>query len=160
MGLSMFSEIKNIVEARKRVCHLLETLKDSFLLSEGSSGGYAKMHDVVRDVAIYIASEGKHVFMVSHDVNSEEFPRRTSYEPYSHMSIVTKGFNDLPKPIFCPRLEFLMLKFIEKPNKLQHDYFIGMSKLNVLTLRRDRYKDSIFLFPHRFRGCQICGRYL
>ncbi|XP_006357685.2 probable disease resistance protein At1g61300 [Solanum tuberosum] len=147
MGLSMFSKIKNFVEARKRVCHLLETLKDRFLLSEGSSGDYVKLHDVIRDVAIYIASEGKHVFMVSHDVNSEEFPRRTSYEPYSHMSIVTKGFNDLPKPIFCPRLEFLMLKFIEKPNKLQHDYFIGMSKLNVLTLRRDRYKDSIFSFP-------------
>lgn len=81
MGLGMFSETKNLEEARKRVCHLLETLKDRFLLSEVSSGGYVKMHDVVRDVAIQIASEGKHVFMVSHDVNSKEFPKRTSYEP-------------------------------------------------------------------------------
>ncbi|XP_059296422.1 probable disease resistance protein At4g27220 [Lycium ferocissimum] len=145
MGLGIFSEIKNLEEARKRVCHLLETLKDRFLLSEGYTDVYVKMHDVVRDVAVYIASEGKHVFMVNHDVNSEEFPRRTSYEPYSHMSIVAKGFDELPKPISCPRLEFLMLKFSQRPFELPDDFFVGMNKLNVLSL--SGYKDSILSFP-------------
>ncbi|KAK4710040.1 hypothetical protein R3W88_004553 [Solanum pinnatisectum] len=131
MGLGIFSEIENLEEARKRVCYLLETLKDHFLLSQGSGKNYVKMHDVVRDVAIYIASEGRHVFMVSHSVNSEEFPRRTSCESYSHMSIVAQKIDDLPKPIFFPILEMI--------------FFVGMNKLNVLSL--SGYEDSILPFP-------------
>ncbi|WMV30012.1 hypothetical protein MTR67_023397 [Solanum verrucosum] len=68
------------------------------------------MHDVVRDVAIYIASEGNNIFMVSHDVNSEEFLRKDSYEQYSHMSIVANKFDEHPSPIFCPKQKLLMLK--------------------------------------------------
>ncbi|KAH0724879.1 hypothetical protein KY284_000744 [Solanum tuberosum] len=63
MGLGIFSEIESIEHARNRMCLLLETLKDSFLLSQGSNKNYNKMPDVVRDVAIYIASEFKHIFM-------------------------------------------------------------------------------------------------
>ncbi|XP_049369393.1 disease resistance protein At4g27190-like [Solanum verrucosum] len=66
MGLGIFSEIESIEHARNRMCLLLETLKDRFLLSQGSNRNYVKMPDVVRDVAIYIASECKHIFMVSH----------------------------------------------------------------------------------------------
>ncbi|WMV08363.1 hypothetical protein MTR67_001748 [Solanum verrucosum] len=70
MGLDIFSGIKNIQGTRNRVCLLLEILKDCFLLSQGSDKNHVKMHDVVRDVAISIASEGEHKFMVSHDINS------------------------------------------------------------------------------------------
>ncbi|KAK4377636.1 hypothetical protein RND71_003932 [Anisodus tanguticus] len=62
------------------------------------------MHDVVHDVAISVVFVGKRVFMVSHDVNSKEFPR-TSYKQYTHISFVAKRFDELPKAIFCPRLE-------------------------------------------------------
>ncbi|XP_049396974.1 disease resistance protein UNI-like [Solanum stenotomum] len=62
-GLGIFSSIKNIQGARNRVCLLLEILKDCFLLSQGSDKNHVKMHDVVRDVAISIASEGEHNFM-------------------------------------------------------------------------------------------------
>ncbi|KAK4346066.1 hypothetical protein RND71_036242 [Anisodus tanguticus] len=147
MGLGIFSQIENLELARNRMCLLLETLKDRFLLSQGSLKDSVKMHDVIRDVAVYIASEGKRLFMVSHDVNSEEFPRRTSYKQYSHMSIVANKFDELPKPISCPRLEFLMLKLSQKSFKLQDDFFAGMSKLNVLSLRRESYEDSILPFP-------------
>uniref|UniRef100_M0ZTK5 NB-ARC domain-containing protein n=1 Tax=Solanum tuberosum TaxID=4113 RepID=M0ZTK5_SOLTU len=144
MGLRIFSQIQNIKGARKTVCYLLETLKDCFLLSQGSDKTYVKMHDVVRDVAIYIAYEGKHIFMVSHDVNSEEFPRKDSYEQYSHMSIVANKFDEHPSPIFCPKLKLLMLKLcLKEPIELQDDFFDGMSKLNVLSMRGDRYKESI-----------------
>ncbi|XP_047260480.1 disease resistance protein SUMM2-like, partial [Capsicum annuum] len=101
VGLGIFSELENLERARNRVSNLLETLKNCFLLSQGSGKDYVKMHDVVRDVAIYIASEGKHIFMVSHDVNSKEFPRKDSYEQYSHMSIVANKFDERPRPISC-----------------------------------------------------------
>uniref|UniRef100_M1CPQ2 Disease resistance protein RPS2 n=1 Tax=Solanum tuberosum TaxID=4113 RepID=M1CPQ2_SOLTU len=66
MELGIFSEIENFEHARNRMCLLLETLKDRFLLSQGSNSNYVKMPDVVRDVAINIASECKHIFMASH----------------------------------------------------------------------------------------------
>ncbi|KAH0723249.1 hypothetical protein KY285_005838 [Solanum tuberosum] len=148
MGLGIFSRIKNIQGARKRVCFLLEILKDGFLLSQGSEKNHVKMHDVVRDVAISIASEGEHNFMVSHDVNSEEFPRRTSYEHFSHMSIVANKFDEHPRPIICTKLKFLMLKLcFEDPFKLQDDFFDEMSNLNVLSLRGYTFKKSILRFP-------------
>ncbi|KAG5581925.1 hypothetical protein H5410_052552 [Solanum commersonii] len=134
-GLCIFSEIGNLEHARNTVCLLLETLKDCFLLAQGSDKNYVKMHDVVRDVAISIASEGEHEFMVSHHVNSEEFPRRTSYEHFTHMSIVANKFDEHPRPIFCPKLMLLMLKFrVEASFKLQDNFFDGMDKLNVLSL--------------------------
>ncbi|KAK4725553.1 hypothetical protein R3W88_028332 [Solanum pinnatisectum] len=149
MGLRIFSKIKNIEEARDRVCNLLETLKDSFLLSQGSKRNHVKMHDVIRDVAINIASEGDHNFMVSHEVNSEEFPRIDfNKQQYSHMSIIANKFDEPCSPIVCPELKLLMLKLcFEEPFKLHDDFFDGMSKLNVLSLRGYRYTESILPFP-------------
>ncbi|WMV57623.1 hypothetical protein MTR67_051008 [Solanum verrucosum] len=146
MGLGIFSEMNNLEHARNRVCLLIEILKDSFLLSQGSNKNYVKMHDVVRDVAIYIASEEEHIFMVRHDVNSKEFPKKDSYEQYSHMSIVANEFEELPRPIFCPKLKLLMLKLcFGKPFKLQDNFFNDMSELKVLSL--SRYNMSIYGFP-------------
>ncbi|PHT37294.1 hypothetical protein CQW23_24994 [Capsicum baccatum] len=147
VGLGMFSETNIIEEARNRVSHLLETLKDCFLLSQGSDKNYVEMHDVVRDVAIYIASEGEHKFMVNHNVNSEEFPRKDSYGQYNHMSIVANKFDERPRPISCPRLKLLKLKFcIEKGFKLQDGFFEGMSELSVMSL--SGYDEDLILpFP-------------
>ncbi|KAH0723293.1 hypothetical protein KY289_006337 [Solanum tuberosum] len=146
MGLRIFSGIENLEDARNRVYLLLEILKDGFLLSQGSDKSHVKMHDVVRDVAISIASEGEHNFKVSHHVNSKEFPRKDSYEQYSHMSIVANKFDELPSPIVCPKLKFLMLKLcFGKPLKLHDDFFYGMSNLNVISL------NSILCLPASIR---------
>ncbi|PHT37349.1 hypothetical protein CQW23_25049 [Capsicum baccatum] len=147
MGLGIFSELENLECARNRVSNLLETLKNCFLLSQVSDKDYVKMHDVVRDMAIHIASEGKHIFLVSHNVNSKEFPRKDSYEQYSHMSIVANKFDERPRPISCPRLKLLMLKFRFKEGfKLQDDFFDGMSELTVISLS-GYDEESILPFP-------------
>ncbi|KAM3288737.1 hypothetical protein P3S67_022167 [Capsicum chacoense] len=147
MGLDIFSEFENLEHARNRVCNLLETLKNCFLLSQGSNKNYVKMHDVVRDVAIFIASEGEHKFMVNHNMNSNEFPRKDSYEHYSHMSIVANKFDEGPRAISCPRLKFLMLKLrFEEDFKLQDDFFDGMSELSVISLS-GYDQNSILPFP-------------
>ena len=101
-GLCIFSEIGKLENARNVVFLLLETLKDCFFLAQGSDKNNMKMHDVLCDVAISIAFEGEHNFMVSHHVNSDEFPRRTFYEHFTHMSIVANKFHEHPRSIFCP----------------------------------------------------------
>ncbi|XP_015163107.1 probable disease resistance protein At4g27220 isoform X2 [Solanum tuberosum] len=145
MALHIFPGI-NLEHARNKVFCMLERFKDCFLLSQGSDKNYVKMHDVVRDVAIYIASEGKHIFMVSHDVKSKEFPRKDSYEQYTHMSIVANNFYELPSPIIFPNLKLLMLKLcFSETFKLHDDFFNGMSKLDVLSLRGDRYRSILLV---------------
>lgn len=105
------------------------------------------MHDLIRHMAISIAAEGKYVFMVSHEVNSEEFPKRTSYERYNHMSIVAMKFDGLPKPISFSSFEFLMLKLFEESFRLEDDFFfVRMSNLNVLCVRGAGYGLSISAF--------------
>ncbi|XP_049396972.1 probable disease resistance protein At4g27220 [Solanum stenotomum] len=153
MGLGIFSGIENLEDARNRLSLLLEILKDGFLLSQGSDKNHVTMHDVVRDVAISIASEGEHNFMVSHNVNSEKFPSRTSYEHFSHMSIVANKFDEHPRPIICTKLKLLMLKLrFKDPFKLQDNFFDEMSNLNVLSLRGHSYEQSIIRFPASIRS--------
>ncbi|KAK6779064.1 hypothetical protein RDI58_025782 [Solanum bulbocastanum] len=72
MGLCIFSGIENLEDARNRVYLLLEILKDGFLLSQGSNKNHVKMHDVVRDVAISIASEGEHNFMEQSEASDDD----------------------------------------------------------------------------------------
>ncbi|KAG5570432.1 hypothetical protein H5410_060198 [Solanum commersonii] len=97
-------------------------------------------------------NKGKHIFMVSHDVNSEEFPRKDSYEQYTHMSIVANNFDELPSPISFPKLKLLMLKLcFEVSFKLQDDFFDGMSELHVLSLRRVGYTKPILPFPESIK---------
>ncbi|PHT71498.1 hypothetical protein T459_26602 [Capsicum annuum] len=66
--------------------------------------------------------------------DESRFPRRKSYEKYSHMSIVASEFDELHKPISCPRLKLLMLKLFSTPFKLEDDFFDGMSEFNAISL--------------------------
>ncbi|KAG7994093.1 hypothetical protein I3843_01G038200 [Carya illinoinensis] len=52
----LIDERENFVDCYSRGISLIENLKDACLLEEGSRKGTVKMHDVVRDVSIWIAS--------------------------------------------------------------------------------------------------------
>ncbi|KAG8362608.1 hypothetical protein BUALT_BualtUnG0059100 [Buddleja alternifolia] len=57
LGLRIFKSTKNLEATRKRVVSLVKQLKNRFLLLDGDKDHHVKMHDVVRDVAIFIASK-------------------------------------------------------------------------------------------------------
>ena len=56
VGLDFFEDVYKMEEVRNRVHTLVNSLKDSCLL-EGNGSGKFKMHEVIRDVAIYIADK-------------------------------------------------------------------------------------------------------
>ncbi|XP_075485293.1 putative disease resistance protein At4g27220 [Primulina tabacum] len=56
-GLGMFEGINNIEDGRNRTFHLLERLRSRFLLMTGTEEEEVKMHDVVRDVAIFMVQK-------------------------------------------------------------------------------------------------------
>ncbi|XP_062019045.1 disease resistance protein At4g27190-like [Rosa rugosa] len=57
IGLGLFKDIDSISGARDYVITVVETLKCRSLLLDGDEKDWFRMHDVVRDVAVYIASK-------------------------------------------------------------------------------------------------------
>ncbi|XP_062029031.1 disease resistance protein At4g27190-like [Rosa rugosa] len=58
LGLELFKGIDSMVEGRNRMETLVQTLKSRFLLLDSDDKPeFVRMHDVVHDVAVYIASE-------------------------------------------------------------------------------------------------------
>ncbi|CAK9152683.1 unnamed protein product [Ilex paraguariensis] len=143
MGLNIFGGIQVVKQARNRVCTLIERLKDRFLLLDSDFPMHVKMHDVIRDVAISIASEGKHVFMISHDVNLKKWPSREAFEDYTAISIITNEITELPGK--CPRLELLRLVCNKCPLKVLDSFLAELSNLKVLDI--DMQHNEILSMP-------------
>ncbi|XP_055808017.1 probable disease resistance protein At4g27220 [Solanum dulcamara] len=144
MGLRMFGGIQNLVEARNRAYTLVEILKDRFLLIEGYKASYVKMHDLVRDVAIFIASQDKHAFMISHNVNLKDWPIEDSYEHYTCISVISKEISSFPSGLSFTKLDLLQLE-CDKPQIFVPDsFFEGMRSLKVLDIC---HMDMPFLSP-------------
>ncbi|XP_061995379.1 disease resistance protein At4g27190-like isoform X2 [Rosa rugosa] len=58
LGLGIFKGIDSMAEGRNCIETLVHTLKSRFLLLDSDKKECVRMHDVVRDVALHIASEG------------------------------------------------------------------------------------------------------
>ncbi|KAF3438229.1 hypothetical protein FNV43_RR20990 [Rhamnella rubrinervis] len=135
-GLRLFENIDAMEEARNRVLTLVQTLKRCFLLLDSNKRGCVKLHDVVRDVAISIASKKEHGFIVRCNNEIEEWPEIDTWENCTTISVVT---NKIKKHL--NRLECLKLKLLHLSTELLHqqefndNFFRGMEKLEVLAFR-------------------------
>ncbi|KAL7170094.1 hypothetical protein ACSBR2_035026 [Camellia fascicularis] len=76
VGIELFEAIDSVSEARDRVHASVDDLKKGYLLMDGEEEGCVKMHDIVRDVAISIASREEHSFMVRCDEALKEWPEK------------------------------------------------------------------------------------
>jgi len=73
VGYGLYQDVMSIEGARKRVYMEIENLKACCMLLGTDTEEYGKMHDLVRDVAIQIASE-EYGFMVKAGFGLEEWP--------------------------------------------------------------------------------------
>ncbi|XP_060177252.1 probable disease resistance protein At4g27220 [Lycium barbarum] len=144
MGLRMFGGIQNLAEARNRAYTLVEILKDRFLLIEGYKASYVKMHDLVRDVAIFIASQDKHTFLISHNVNLKDWPIEDSYEHCKCISVISKEMSSLPSGLTFTKLDLLQLECDKPQISVPDSFFEGMRALKVLDIC---HMDMPFLPP-------------
>ncbi|KAF2322527.1 hypothetical protein GH714_017537 [Hevea brasiliensis] len=76
MGLDLLRSKDTVEYARNRVYKLVRDLKASCLLLDGDRNGSLKMHDVVRDTALDIASKSQHPFTFRDVVETKEWPNR------------------------------------------------------------------------------------
>ncbi|XP_048420500.1 probable disease resistance protein At4g27220 [Pyrus x bretschneideri] len=99
-GRGYFSSIVTLEDARNRVHSLVDQLKRRFLLLDGGRSETTKMHDIVRDVAISIASRDPHRFLVRSHAENKEWPNLATYDTISLVG-------NLEIPVGCPKLKLL-----------------------------------------------------
>ncbi|KAH7844831.1 hypothetical protein Vadar_032139 [Vaccinium darrowii] len=110
-GCELFEGINSVGEARARVNDNVDHLKKCFLLMEGIRDKYVKMHDVVRDVAMPIASREEYLFMVNCDEALKEWPENKRRGNYGVISMRCTGMRGgLPNNLEFPRLQLLQLE--------------------------------------------------
>ncbi|XP_073039896.1 probable disease resistance protein At4g27220 [Primulina eburnea] len=138
IGLGMLERIRSIEEGRNRIYGFVEKLKSRFLLINGSQDYHVKMHDVVRDVAIFIGSKEKHGSLKSLEASPMDSSSKDSSPNCNRMSVDISIKNaKLPIGTDFPNLRLLMIMNSadsESSEGFEANVicFKGMEKLNVL----------------------------
>ncbi|KAI7981627.1 Disease resistance protein [Camellia lanceoleosa] len=161
IGIELFERIDSVHQARNRVHSLVDDLKKCYLLMESKNEEYPlmgiknveciKIHDVVRDVAISIASREEHSIVVRCDEVLKEWPKKDRLEKKAIISLKVDGMHGLPGNLEFPNLHLLKLdcnaglppissydlnKRIEKVKvqETPNSFYQGMRELKVLAL--------------------------
>ncbi|KAH9754872.1 putative disease resistance protein [Citrus sinensis] len=133
MGLGLFKGTHTMEEARDRALTLVDKLKNSCLLLDGPESEYFSVHDVVRDVAISIASRDQHSIAVN---NIEAPPRelldRDTLKNCTAISLHNCKIGELVDGLECPRLKFFHISPREGFIKIPDNFFTRLTELRVL----------------------------
>ncbi|KAJ6752274.1 hypothetical protein OIU85_002678 [Salix viminalis] len=134
VGYGLHQDVESIEDTRKQVHVAINTLKDCCMLLGTEFEGYVKMHDLVRDVAIQIASSKEHGFMVKAGIGLKEWPRSTkSFESCKTISLMGNKLTELPEGLVYPQLKVLLLELDDGLN-VPERFFEGMKEIEVLSL--------------------------
>ncbi|MED6121743.1 hypothetical protein PIB30_033086 [Stylosanthes scabra] len=132
MGMGMFKVNGALCEARNHVHTLILHLKRCFLLLDNGKPGCVKMHDVVRDVVISIASKVENGFLIQYNAKLKSTEER-KLDHVKAISLVLDDTKELESDSEYPALQLLQVRSKSKePNPWPEHFFQGMSKLKVL----------------------------
>ncbi|XP_077242296.1 disease resistance protein At4g27190-like [Tasmannia lanceolata] len=138
----LIDESLNIEESLDSGVDLIEKLKHSCMLEPGQRKGTVKMHDIVRDVAIWIASssEDGNKFFVQSNMSWSKITKEGMHESINRASFVGGGLSEIPTFLAtCSSLSTLFLQ--DNPlNKIPRDIFLGLKALRVLNLSGTKIK--------------------
>ncbi|KAJ8628030.1 hypothetical protein MRB53_021337 [Persea americana] len=143
-------DVDNLVDASNKGHRIVEMLKRRCLLEEGIeyAGGdddddddddgddSVKMHDIIRDLALYIASsscnEGPK-FLVKAKVGLNQPPPEGNWREFERISLMMNDITELPIKPECPNLISLLLSE-NLITAVPHGFFELMPALQVLDL--------------------------
>ncbi|XXG69407.1 hypothetical protein AAC387_Pa06g2286 [Persea americana] len=133
------NNVDNLVDASNKGHRIIETLKRRILLEEGiKKKNSVKMHDIIRDLALYIASsscnEGpKFLVKAGFGKALEQPPREEIWKECERISLMMNDITELPRKPECPNLISLFLT--ENPiTAVPRSFFELMPALQVLDL--------------------------
>ncbi|VVA96177.1 unnamed protein product [Arabis nemorensis] len=117
---------------------LVENLKDSCLLEEGARDGTVKMHDVVRDFAIWVMSSSQddsHSLVMS-GIGLVEFPQEKFVPSLQRVSLMNNKLISLPNQVGveCVQLSALLLQGNFHIKELPEEFLLSFPALRILNL--------------------------
>ncbi|KAJ4915629.1 Disease resistance protein (NBS-LRR class) family [Raphanus sativus] len=128
-------------EGRERALKLgyaiLGTLVRASLLEEDEYAPYLRLHDVVRDMGVWIASDlGKHKerCIVQTDIGLREMPKVKKWKDVRKMSLMGTSIEKISESPNCPELTTLLLEWNTRLTTICGDFFWSMPRLLVLDL--------------------------
>ncbi|CAK9159058.1 unnamed protein product [Ilex paraguariensis] len=136
MGLRLFEHNSTLVELRVGAQTMFEVLKSCSLLLDGNVEESIRMHDIVRDFAIKVASRGEHAFLIRAGWKLTEWPKVKAIEQYRVISLIENPIQEFSSGNSCPNLEMLLLQCESDSVKISGDFFDAMTNLKVLDIRQ------------------------
>ncbi|KAJ0638942.1 putative P-loop containing nucleoside triphosphate hydrolase, leucine-rich repeat domain superfamily [Helianthus annuus] len=143
LGLGIFNSPHSIQDAKDRVRLAVESLKSSFLLLPEErisfiilteEEEYFKMHDLVREMALFITSKDQNKYLVLSGKGLTEWPPIDDLESYKKISFTQNKICKLPSnELVIPHLD----TFLIRNNKLSivpDEFFQGIRELKVLDM--------------------------
>ncbi|GAY68091.1 hypothetical protein CUMW_261470 [Citrus unshiu] len=114
---------------------VLGALVRACLLEE--AGDHVKMHDMIREMGIWIANEiekEEENFLVRAGVELTDAPKVEEWEGVKRISLMNCGIQSLPEIPTCPRPQTLLLEN-NRIKEITDSFFQSFSSLRVLSLR-------------------------
>ncbi|XP_065849853.1 probable disease resistance protein At4g27220 isoform X2 [Euphorbia lathyris] len=128
IGLGLFKHIRTIEGGRDKVLTLINKLKAKSLLLDGDMIGFVKMHDVVRDTALSIASRVQHAFIGTGEVRLRDWPNQDC----TRISLPYSDARELPVDLNCPEAELFLLFTEDLSLKMPDSFYERIQNLKVI----------------------------
>ncbi|KAB2612318.1 disease resistance protein [Pyrus ussuriensis x Pyrus communis] len=135
MGLGLIKNVDTVEDARNSLHALAAKLKNSCLLLDSYNDSTVRMHEFVRDVAIWVACDDNKVFSKAYGDEVKEWPAEDLFKKYTMISLISCKIPRLPEvPWECPELKLLVLENddIGDTEEIPSKFFEGMKELKVL----------------------------
>ncbi|GMY31327.1 probable disease resistance protein At4g27220 [Fagus crenata] len=152
IGLKEYEDVDSLEDIRSQVRATIGSLKDSSMLLEGIQKGYVKMHDMVRDVGLWIASKGENEFKLRACTHLE---KNIDFERVTAISLMASNTKQLPDKLVCPTLSILFLGRNEDSKEISDTLFEGMNCLQVLRLEEKILSSQSFQFLTNLRSLYL-----
>ncbi|XP_058089301.1 disease resistance protein SUMM2-like [Magnolia sinica] len=139
MEEGFIENVNNLEEASNKGHDILERIKDACLLEEGSHRNKCvRMHDLLRDLAIWIASPSSSIegskFLVKAGEGLMQPPEEKMWRGVLRISLMRNKTKDLEITPDCPNLVSLFLNQNNQLCTIHSNFFELMPKLQILDL--------------------------
>ncbi|KAM2062179.1 hypothetical protein ACFX1T_047156 [Malus domestica] len=135
MGLGLIKNVETVEEARNSLNRMVKKLKNSCLLLDSYDDETVRMHELVRDVAVRIASDDQKAFSIGYGDEVKEWPTGDFLKKCTSMFLRGCKIPRLPEvPWECPELKLLILSNnnMGDSQEIPSKFFEGMKELRVL----------------------------
>ncbi|KAM2685401.1 hypothetical protein EV1_046775 [Malus domestica] len=135
MGLGLIKNVETVEEARNSLNRMVKKLKNSCLLLDSYDDETVRMHELVRDVAVRIASDDQKAFSIGYGDEVKEWPTGDFLKKCTSMFLRGCKIPRLPEvPWECPELKLLILSNnnMGDSQEIPSKFFEGMKELKVL----------------------------